>query len=163
MLAYFSSLCEDDWFELQSTDQHCLSGVSQGGMGGCDVVQAGPPLEGTQRSHWGPITSHYATSNPSCISVPTASNFSGAGSRAHRLRAMAKAAMCLCLLQHPNPAVLAPLDPTFFLDNWPSSPHPGGLHRQLPSPRHSLTPLQTDRHRHYQQLLSPPIPSPSLP
>lgn len=44
MLVYFFSLCGDGWFELQSADQRCLSGVSEGGMGSCDVVQAEPTL-----------------------------------------------------------------------------------------------------------------------
>lgn len=40
---------------------------------------------------------------------------------------------------------------------------PWDLCRQLPSLCSSLTPLLTSRSRHHQQLLFPPIPSPSLP
>lgn len=79
---------------------------------------------------------------------------------------LANAAPCLCLLQRPSASVLVPLYPPFCPDNRSSSSsswHPGGLCRQLPSLRSSLTPLRTGRRRHHQQLLFPPIPSPSLP
>lgn len=80
---------------------------------------------------------------------------------------LANAVPHLCLLQHPSTSVLAPLYPRLCPDTRPSSSsssfeYPGGLFRQLPSLPSSLTPLQTGRHRHHQQLLSPPIPSPSL-
>lgn len=83
----------------------------------------------------------------------------------HRL---ANAAPRLCLLHRPSTSVLAPLYPSFCPDNRSSSSsssswYPGGLCRQLPSLRSSLTLLRTGRRRHHHQLLSPPIPSPSLP